>query len=273
VSFRLGGGGGSGGGRRGPGGGMGSSDVINKLVYLEPHQSKNLSYLLNVDPRMVILNTMTSKNIPQTMMVNFRDIEEDTKAIPVESETIAETPVQMVLPNEVIVDNEDPQFVITKNENESLLEKWIIKEKKSQSKYSGMNFWRPPTSWTAITNSDFYGEYVRSAYYIKGGAGDLKAQWNVPLKQKGYYDVYYHVYKARSWGRGGDNQDNNGDYNFTIHGDEGAEQSTLDGKNAEPGWNHLGTYYFTSDTALIELSNKSDPKKLIFADAIKLVEQ
>ena len=42
----------------------------------------------------------------------------------------------MFLPNEVIVDNEDPQFVITKNENESLLEKWILKEKKSQSKYS-----------------------------------------------------------------------------------------------------------------------------------------
>ncbi len=270
VSFRLGGGGGPGGGR---GGGMGGSDMINKLVYLEPHQSKDLSYLLNVDPRMVILNTLTSKNIPQTMMTSFRDIEEDTKATPVESETVSETPVQMALPNEIIVDNEDPQFSITEIENASLLEKWILKEKPSQSKYSGMNLWRPPSSWTLITNSDFYGEYVRSAYYIKGGTGDLKATWSVPLKKPGYFDVYYHVYKARSWGRGGDNNDNNGDYNFTIYGDEGAEQSTLDGKNAEPGWNHLGTYYFTSDTALIELSNKSDAKKLLFADAVKLVEQ
>jgi len=272
VSFRLGDGPG-GGGSRGRGGGMGGSDMINKLVYLEPHQTKDLSYLLNVDPRMVILNTMTSKNIPQTMMTFFRDVEEDTKATPVESETISETQVQLYLPNEIIVDNEDPRFVITKDDNESLLEKWIIKEKKSKSKYSGMNYWRPPTNWTAITNSDFYGEYIRSAYYIKGGTGDLKAKWNVPLKKPGYYDVYFHVYKARNWGRGGDNQDNNGDYNFTIFGDEGAQQSTLDGKNAEPGWNHLGTYYFTSDTALIELSNKSDAKKIIFADAVKLVEQ
>jgi hypothetical protein len=136
-----------------------------------------------VDPRMVILNTMTSKNIPQTIMVNFRDVEEDTKAKPVESETISEIPVQMYLPNEVIVDNEDPQFTITKTDKESLLEKWIVKEKKSQSKYSGINYWRPPTNWTAITNSDFYGEYVRSAYYIKGGTGDLKAQWHVPIKK------------------------------------------------------------------------------------------
>jgi hypothetical protein len=257
VSFRLGSGGGPGSSR---GGGMSSSDVINKMVYLEPHQTKDLSYLLNVDPRMVILNTLTSKNIPQTMMTFFRDVEEDTKATPVEGETISETPVQMRLPNEVIVDNEDPQFEITKNENESLLEKWIIKEKKSKSKYNGMNYWSPPSNWTLITNTDFYGEYVRSAYYIKGGTGDLKAKWNVPLKKRGYYDVYYHIYKARSWGRGGDNQ-------------EGAEQTTLDGKNVEPGWYHLGTFNFTTDTAIIELSNKSDAKKLIFADAVKLVEQ
>jgi hypothetical protein len=215
---------------------------------------------------------MTSKNIPQTMMVFFRDIEEDTKAVPVESETISETPVQMVLPNEIIVDNEDPQFAVTKDDNESLLEKWILKEKKSQSKYAGMNYWRPPTNWTAITNSDFYGEYVRSAYYIKGGAGDLKAQWNVPLKKPGYYDVYIHMYKARRMGRGGDNQEDKGEYNFIIHGDEGAQESTLDSQNAEAGWNHLGTYYFTSDTALVELSNKST-LKMIFADAVKLVEQ
>ena len=270
VSFRLGGGGGPG---RGRGGGMGGSDMINKLVYLEPHQSKDLSYLLNVDPRMVILNTLTSKNIPQTMMVFFRDIEEDTKATPVESETVSETPVQMALPNEIIIDNEDPQFSITEIENVSLLEKWILKEKPSRSKYSGMNFWRPPSSWTLITNSDFYGEYVRSAYYIKGGTGDLKASWNVPLKKPGYYDVYYHFYKSRRWGRGGGDEDNNGDYNFTIHSDDGAEQQILNGKNSEAGWNLLGTYSFSSDTALIELSNKSDAKKLIFADAVKLVEQ
>jgi hypothetical protein len=270
VSFRLGGGGGPG---RGRGGGMGGSDMINKLVYLEPHQTKDLSYLLNVDPRMVILNTLTSKNIPQTMMTFFRDIEEDTKAKPVESETISDTPVQLELPNEIIIDNEDPQFNITQNENVSLLEKWILKEKPSQSKYSGMNFWRPPSNWTLITNTDFYGEYVRSAYYLKGGTGDLKASWNVPLKKAGYYDVYYHVYKARRWGRGGGDEDNNGDYNFTIHSDDGAELQILDGKNAEAGWNLLGTYSFSSETALIELTNKSDAKKLLFADAVKLVEQ
>ncbi len=270
VSFRLGGGGGPGGGR---GGGMGGSDMINKLVYLQAHQTKDLSYLLNVDPRMVILNTMTSKNIPQTMMFFFRDVEEDTKAKPLESETISDIPVQLSLPNEVIVDNEDSQFKVTKSENISLLEKWILKENKSQSRYSGMNYWRPPTTWTLITNTDFYGAYVRSAYYIKGGTGDLKAQWYLPLKKPGYYEVFIHMYKARRMGRGpGDNQEENGEYNFIIHGDEGAQESALDTKNTETGWNSLGTYNFTSDTALVELTNKSQ-LRMIFADAIKLVEQ
>ena len=68
------------------------------------------------------------------------------------------------------------------------------------------------------------------------------------------------------------NNDASGEYNFTIYGDEGAQQSTLDNNNAEAGWNNLGTYYFTSDTALIELSNKSK-LRMVFADAVKLVEQ
>lgn len=265
LSFRLGGGGP---GRGGPGG---NDEMINKLVYLESHQTKDLSYLLDVDPRMIIINTMTSKNIPQTMMEFFRDIEEDTKAIPLESETVTDIPVQMTLPNEIIVDNEDPEFTFTKSENVSLLEKWIIKEKESTSKYSGMNYWRPPTDWTAVTNSDFYGEYVRSAYYIKGGEGDLKAQWHVPIKKGGYYDVYYHFYKGRGFGRGRDRGEEKGEYHFTVYADDGKEEAALESQNADEGWNNLGSYYFSSDTALIELTNKSQ-LRMIFADAVKLVE-
>lgn len=215
---------------------------------------------------------MTSKNIPQTMMMFFRDIEEDTKAVPVESEKISDTPVQLSLPNEVIVDNEDPTFKVTKVEKVSLLEKWLLKDNKSQSKYSGMSWWRPPTSWTLITNTDFYGAYVRSAYYIKGGTGDLKAQWYLPLKKPGYYEVFFHMYKARRMGRGGNSGEESGEYNFIIHGDEGAQESALESKNAEAGWNSLGTYNFTSDTALVELTNKSQ-LRMIFADAVKLVQQ
>ena len=80
------------------------------------------------------------------------------------------------------------------------------------------------------------------------------------------------MYKARQFGRGGDDGGNKGEYHFIIHGDEGAQESIIDSQNAEAGWNHLGTFNFTTDTALVELSNKSE-LRMIFADAVKLVEQ
>ncbi|MBT6006342.1 MAG: hypothetical protein HOG79_11520, partial [Prolixibacteraceae bacterium] len=61
-------------------------------------------------------------------------------------------------------------------------------------------------------------------------------------------------------------------YNFVVHCDDGAEEQALEIQSADAGWNHLGSFYFSSDTALIELSNRSD-LKMVFADAVKLVEQ
>ena len=266
VTFRLGGFGGPG---RGPGGG--SDDLINKLVYLEPHQTKDISYLLNSEPRMVMINTMTSRNIPQVITEGFRDIDEDLKAVAYEGETISDVAVQTSLPNETVVDNEDPQFEITSNKKVSLLEKWIIKDEEGGSKYQGMNNWRPPTAWTAITNTDFYGTYIRSGYYIKSGDGSQVAKWNVPVKEPGYYDVYYHLYKSRGFRRGRGRNDENGEYHFTIYTDEGPEGQSLNIQSSDEGWNHLGSFYFSSDTALVELSNKSEAR-MVFADAVKIVE-
>ena len=265
LSFRL---GGFGGPRRGGPGG--SEDMINKLIYLEPHETKQVSYLLDAEPRMVLVNTMTSQNIPQMLTEGFRDIEEDPKAVPFEGEKVLDTPVQTALPNEIIVDNEDPEFEVTSNRKESLLEKWIIKDNEGAQKYTGMNYWRPPTHWTAVTNSDFYGAYIRSGYYTKGGDGSQLAKWHVPLKKAGYYDVYYHLYKSRGFRRHGSEE--KGEYNFTIYADDGAEQQALDVQNADEGWNLLGTFYFSSDTALVELSDKSQ-LRMVFADAVKLVAQ
>ncbi len=267
LSFRLGGGGGPG---RGFGRGSGAEDMIDKLVYLEPHQTKELTYMLDADPRMMMINTMTSQNIPQMITQGMPNIEEDPRAVPFEGERIADDPVSRQLPGEIIVDNEDPQFEMTVNQEVSLLEKWLIDEEAVAQKYSGMNQYRPPLNWTAVTNSDFFGEYIRSAYYIKAGDGSMKAKWNVPVTEPGYYDVYYHLYKPRRFGRrGGD--DDKGEYHFFIHSDDGAEEQTLAIQSAEEGWNHLGSYYFSPDTALIELTNQSE-SRLVFADAVRLVK-
>src|SRR5690554_6121329 len=204
-------------------------------------------------------------------MNGFSNIEEDPRAVAFEGEVVSDAPVSRQEPGEIIVDNEDPEFEITFLDEVSLLEKWLISEEESSRKYSGMNYWRPPLNWTAVTNSDFYGEYIRSAYYIKSGDGSMTAKWHVPLIEPGYYDVYYHLYKPRRFGRrGGD--DENGEYHFVIHSDDGAEEQTLSIQSADEGWNHLGSFIFSPDTALIELSNRSDAR-IIFADAVRLVKQ
>lgn len=279
LTFRLGGGGG------GRGGFGGSEDMINKIIHLDAHQTKDVSFLLEAEPRMIMINTMTSQNIPQVLSENFRDIEEDPKAIPYEGETVSDIPVNMANPGEIIVDNEDPGFEITENHRESLLEKWILDKDKETEKYEAMNNYRPPTHWTDITNTEFYGSFILSGYYIKSGDGSQVAKWHVPIKNKGYYDVYYHLYKSRSFmrgrgggggGRGGPGGFNRfreeGKYNFTIVSDQGAVQQALDIGDADTGWILLGTYSFSADTALVELSNKSE-MSMVFADAVKFVKQ
>lgn len=264
LTFRMGGFGGPGGRR----GGMRNDETIDNLIHLDPHQTKEVSYLLNGTPRMVFINTLTSQNIPQTIIEFFRDVEEDPKAMPNEGERILDTPVQMRLPGEIIVDNEDPGFSFTKQEHISLLERLIVKEEQSTQKYQSLNWWRPPSNWTAITNDEFFGAYIHSAYYIKGGEGNQKASWKIPVTKAGYYEVYYHLYKTRSFNR--NRREEKGSYHFTITGADGSEEATLEVQNAENGWNHLGTFYLSPEKATVELSNKSE-LRFVFADAVKAV--
>lgn len=267
FSFRLGEGGGPG---RGFGRGPGAEDMVNKLLFLEPNQTKNVSFMLDSDPRMVMINTITSQNIPQMIMITFRDILEDPKAVEFEGEIVTDLPVVRQLPGEIIVDNEDPQFEITRTNEMSLLEKWLAKESEGAQKYTGMNYWRPPVNWTATTNSDFYGDYIRSGHYVKSGDGSVKAMWHVPIPEPGHYEVYYHLFKARRFGRGGRGEER-GEYQFFIHSDDAVEEQMLRIHNADNGWNRLGSFYFSSDTALIELTNKSN-LRMVYADAVKLVK-
>lgn len=298
LSFRLstgggmfGGFGGFSGGSRGAGGFGGGSNVdeqVDKLLYLEANQTKEFSYLLPSEPRMATINTLTSENIPQSLTNPFFDIEENTKITPYEGEIVSETPVNLIQPGEIIIDNEDPGFQVTTLNNTNLLRRLIIKEDETEAKYSGVNQFRPPANWTATTNADFYGSIVRSAYYIKSGDGSQIATWTAPINDPGYYDVYYYVVNSpmltggfmRRGSGGGPpgggppgsySQQNNYFYSFTIYDDEGAEEQLLNVSDAEEGWVLLGSYHFTSDSAVIQLSNKSE-QRIVLADAVKLVK-
>ncbi len=248
LSFRLAGGGESG-----------------KLVWLEAGQTKDVTLMLHADPVMVKVNTMASKNIPQIIFQRFHKIEEDHRAVVFEGETVSETPVTYRIPGEQIVDNEDPGFSVDVLAEARLFQKWLKRdEKQEKERYATISYWWPSTTWKAVISSGFFGEYARSAYYIKSGDGSLKARWQVPVSNPGYYDLYYHLYKANPLAF------EKGQYNFRIFNDRRSEELGLSIESAEDGWNRLGSFYFSGDTVLVELSNQSDIR-ILFADAVKLV--
>jgi ABC-type transport system involved in multi-copper enzyme maturation permease subunit len=263
VEFRTGGG-------FGPGFNRSASDNVTKLVRLDGNQTKEVSFLLSGTPRGATINTLVSRNIPSEINLQLDNIEEDQKATPYEGEKIVDSPVRIAEDNEIILDNEDPGFTISENTDISLLQKLLLTEKPDADKYQGFNRWRPARSWTLTTNSGFYGAYIRSAYYIRAGGGEQKAQWNIPITEAGFYDVYTYISKENQRGRGRDR--NPGEYHYIIHHDDGDEKMNVDLKSAEDGWNHLGAYYFSPDTALVELTNENTGS-VVIADAIKLIKQ
>jgi len=141
---------------------------------------------------------------------------------------------------------------------------------KKDLKYKGLVFWNPPVEWTLTTNDQFYGKQIRSAYYLKGGSGDRKATWNVPIKEAGYYKLSAYIPKIR----GGWNRDEKTDeeYNFTVFHDDGQDHQIVNMKDNDSGWMEIGSYHFSPDTVKIELTNLSKARN-IFADAVKLVKE
>lgn len=276
LIFRSGGPGGGGRGRMR--GGMSPDDQITKILSLKAGETKQVSYLFDSEPRGLTINTLTSANIPQTLMNFFGKVEEDLKVVPHEGETILDKPVAMLQPNEVLVDNEDSGFTFTTNNNVSLLRKLIVKEEESDLKYKGFNNWRPPLNWTNTTNTGFYGHYVRSAYYIKSGTGDQSATWTIPVTESGHYDVFVYLTNVgqrrgpmMGGPRGGGGQQDPGEYHYFITHDDGETEQTLQLQTAEAGWNSLGSFYLSPGNARIVLTNKS-ASPVVVADAVKVVK-
>lgn len=179
------------------------------------------------------------------------------------------SPVRLAEVDEIISDDEDPTFTYTITEDQPLLQKLLLSEDQTKDRFIGLNNWRPPRTWRATTNSDYFGRFIRSAHYIKSGDGSKKAVWNIPIKENGTYEVFSYLTKNRRGRR--DNQDEAGEYIYTIFS-ETQEEVIVDLNSIDTGWNSLGSFYFSGDTVKVELGNKTSGR-FVIADAIKLVKQ
>ena len=317
VSFRTGGFGGSGrgGGQmgsisvqvgRGGGGGRGFSismqgrgmeaDDISKIVLMGPHESKRIGIVLDVQPRAIMINTLFAKNIPGEITMPITDVIK-TNGITREftgEETLASIP-PFTDPSELVVDNEDPGFISSRQNTTSPLKRLLGIQSKRGKSYQELSLMFIPDYWQPVVQSSYYGKYVRSAVYTKGGSGDKSVTWTGIIKEPGYYNVYCYIGKStdrmmvrmggqlRSGGPGGPGSGGGQagekppespykDMHYKIYHDEGVDEITLDYEKAEGGWNNLGKYYISPDTAKVVLTNKS-AGRIVIGDAIKWVKQ
>ena len=241
----------------------------SRKLPLAAHQTKLLVTVWEEAPRQVDVNTLIAGNLPNILNLPVSNIrEERERVVDAEGDFIV-ADFSPEVGGEVIVDNEDALFSLSEPAVVGLLPKWLDKVEDTSFKYAGVSPWRAPLQWTATTNAAYYGRYIRSAYVIKSGNGSQTATWKVPVPSSGQYDVYYYVSKDNELKY---SKQANGEYHFKVEHDEEMEEAYIDLRKANEGWEPIGTYYFSSDTVRVVLTNECKLRS-VTADAVKIVKR
>ena len=253
---------------------MTMGEDYSRYVPVQAGETKELGFVLGFQPSSVQVNTLVSRNLPILMNIDLpEDLEEKKKVKPFDGERLRNEQVSLVVKGETVVDNEDPGFTFSSGKSKSLLKRLIPRGTREEDvKYVGMHFWGGETNrWQPTIDTKFYGGQVRSAHFISGGSGDLKAAFAASLEKSGHYDIYYHTSKITSpWRRHRGEDTDYGKVHFLIYHDDGVEETELDLNSAEDGWNYLGSYYISKGEAKLEVTNKSEAR-FVIADAVKWV--
>lgn len=258
------------------------ADDISKIVVLGPHEAKKIGIILDDVPRVMMINTLISRNIPGVIELPFNEISKtkgDLKEFTGE-ELLGKIPA-FSDPSEIIVDNEDEGFIHSKHNLQSPLKKLLGVKNRNEDSYMKISNWRTPEYWQPVVLTSYYGKYIRSAIYTKSGTGDKSISWKAIIKDPGYYYVYCYIGKTASRMQvksDQQNDDNRGedenqykDMHYKVYHDEGVDDITLDYEHADAGWNNLGRFYISHDSAKVVLTNKSSGR-MVIGDAVKWVK-
>ncbi|MBS0012020.1 MAG: hypothetical protein KFF49_11450 [Bacteroidales bacterium] len=255
--------------------GMKTNDV-EKIVKLEAGQAKRVSVILDAQPRGMFVNTLFSINNPGELQFPLIDLMKGKTNDNTEGEIVLDRIPLLHEENEIIVDNEDPGFRIYQETSTGRLKEWLKIRGDDGNDYREMFIWWAPEYWQKTVQSNYYGKYIRSAVYTRSGTGDRSVSWAAEIDEAAYYDVYTYIGKRGGQrmmtGRGGENRNVMQDLHFIVEHDDGSEEITVDWGNAENGWNLLGSYYLSPDTARVMMTNSSEGRT-VTADAIRWVRQ
>lgn len=258
--------------------GGGDEEAANEQNFmLKAGQSAEIGFLLDQEPREVLVNTYLAANIPSSQRLETGTIITDQKRVPFyEGMRDLAKPVKYAESFETIVDNEDPGFeFINTGESRTLKDWWISRqnEETEADEYGMIRFWNPPVKWKPVAGGQFFGEYLKSAYYKRRGTGNGKVIWNASLKESGHYDVYAHVPATDfGWRRHRENNNGEQDYLFTVSHDDGDDEVSITISNTNSGWIYLGEYYCSQGAAKVQLSDQTNGD-LVIGDAVKWIKK
>ncbi|MFO7754467.1 MAG: hypothetical protein R6V34_00635 [Bacteroidales bacterium] len=254
--------------------GMQTNDV-ERIVKLEAGQAKRINIILDAQPRGMFVNTLFSVNNPGELQFPLMDLIEEKNTDITESVEILDKLPSLHEDNEIIVDNEDPGFSIFQETSSGRLKEWLNIRGDDGNDYREMIMWWAPEYWQKTVNSNYYGRYIKSAVYTRAGSGERHISWSATIEEPGYYDVYTYIGKGggqRMLERVGGSRNAMQDLHYTVDHDDGSDEVTVNWENAENGWNHLGSYYLSPDTARVILTNESEGRT-VNGDAVKWVKQ
>ncbi len=266
-------------GRRRFGRGSDMADYTQMLPMPEK-TVKTVGLLFDSQIAEMSVETFVSQNLPKVLITRFREQKlrrEEQPTDEILATSIADEPVST--DTSAVVDNEDDGFSIVNFVQPNWLRKTMMSffdEESDNTPYVAMRTYDAPSSWEPTTDEEFYGRFVRSAYFKRAGDGQNKVMWETDLLSTGDYDVYYFAQESRR-PPGGRGRRNPGwepptekEKHFAVYHDNGVEEVTLDPEYAEQGWNYLGTFRLSEGETKVELTDQNEGQ-FVTADAVKWV--
>lgn len=250
---------GRGGGRgRGP-----QSEPVTRHYIIPAGGYREIRTLTEERPNTIVINTNISQNLPSELFTQAPRAQTTT------TDTLTGVRVTddagfRYNPKEITVDNEDAGFRLIESNQKNTLQSLL--KIGGEDHYKNINFWMPPSRWTATVGSNFHGDYIKSGYYKRSGSGRNLAEWKAEISIPGYYDVFvYNAYLRRGWRE----EEETGQTYLVTH-DYGTDEVTVRTDRDAQTWLLLGRFYFTEGEAKITLHDKGGTtRQLIFADAVR----
>ncbi len=255
---------------------MSTDSDDNKITYLiKAGETVDIGFLTDQEPRGIFINTFLAKNIPSSSrLTGFNVVKKEGFSDYFEGIRPSDRIVSFSEPFEIVVDNEDEGCeIVNSSETNSIKDWWVNRQNKDNDdmEYKSLRWWNPPVKWELTAGSDFYGKYIKSAYFKRNGNGNGKIRWTAEIKESGDYDCYVYIPNIQMGRRFRQQKKKEDKYTYTVHHDDGEEEISLTLPEGG-GWVLLGDFYFSEGDAIIELSDKTE-SALIYGDAVKWVKK